>query len=490
MRRQAEPLIFEQGKPGRQAWSLPQLDCPDSLDEIPETLLRKQPLGMPSVSELEVVRHFTALSQYNYCIDSGFYPLGSCTMKYNPKINEEIAKLPAFSAVHPLQEVSTVQGSLAVLSELEERLSALTGFDRFSFQASAGAQGELVGLLVIRQYHLLRGDTKRTKILVPDSAHGTNPASATSAGFKTVEIRSDKQGNMDIDALKQALGDDVAGLMLTNPNTLGLFETNIQEIADLVHKAGGLLYYDGANANAIVGLCRPGDMGFDVCHLNLHKTFSTPHGGGGPGSGPVGVKAFLAPYLPTPLVIKDDHGRFDWETDRPESVGRIHAFGGNFAICLRALVYIRALSGKGLREVAKHAVLNANYLRVKLKTEWKPAVDRICMHEVVFSGKKQKTNYGVTTLDVAKRLIDKGYHPPTMYFPLIVDEALMIEPTECETKETLDLFIAAMLEIADEIRENPDLLHNAPTTQAIGRPNDTKAARQPILTYAQLLESV
>lgn len=489
MRLKAEALIFEQGRSGRQAWSLPEADCPDFTADLSSVVKREEALGLPAVSELEVVRHFTALAHKNYSIDGGFYPLGSCTMKYNPKINEVLAKLPSFSNAHPLQEEDQVQASLAVLAELEQQLSELTGFDRFTFQPSAGAQGELVGLLVIRQYHRLRGDLKRNKILVPDAAHGTNPASASSAGFITVEIPSDDQGNMDIEALKKELGDDVAGLMLTNPNTLGLFETNIREIADLVHEAGGLLYYDGANANAIVGLLRPGDMGFDVCHLNLHKTFSTPHGGGGPGSGPVGVKDFLAPYLPTPLVKSTDDGNYAWDYDLPDSIGKVHAFSGNFAICLRALIYIRALGGEGLQAVAKHAVLNANYIRVKLQEHWKVAVDRICMHEVVFSGKKQKQQYAVSTLDVAKRLIDLGYHPPTMYFPLIVEEALMIEPTETETKETLDAFIAAMKQIAKEIETDPELLHQSPRQQAIGRPDEAKAARNPILSYSQLAES-
>lgn len=486
MRLTAEPLLFEQGRAGRQAWSLPAADCPDRTNEISQDLARESSLDIPSLSELEVVRHFTALSQKNYCIDGGFYPLGSCTMKYNPKVNEEVAKLPGFSTLHPWQENETIQGALAVLSELEEHLSALTGFDRFTFQPSAGAQGELVGLLAIRRYHESRGDRHRTKILIPDAAHGTNPASATSAGFEAVEIKSDSLGNMDVEALKKALGDDVAGLMLTNPNTLGLFETNILEIADLVHKAGGLLYYDGANANAIVGLCRPGDMGFDVCHLNLHKTFSTPHGGGGPGSGPVGVKEFLMPYLPKPMVVKDEKGHYSWDHNMPESIGKVHAFSGNFAIALRALSYIKALGGSGLRDVSAHAVLNANYIRVKLKDDWKPAIDRTCMHEVVFSGRKQKVQHGVTTLDVSKRLIDLGYHPPTMYFPLIVEEALMIEPTETETKETLDAFIAAMKQIAQEIRDTPELLKLAPVKQPIGRPDEAKAARQPILSFAKL----
>ncbi len=486
MRLKSEALLFEQGQEGRQAWSLPALDCEDRSSEIKPELARSEKLGLPALSELEVVRHFTALSQKNYSIDGGFYPLGSCTMKYNPKINEEVASLSAFSSLHPLQESSTVQGALAVLDELERHLSSLTGFDRFTFQPSAGAQGELVGLLTIRAYHESRGDNSRTKILVPDAAHGTNPASATSAGFKTVEIKSDSRGNMDLDALKAALGDDVAGLMLTNPNTLGLFETNILEITRLVHEAGGLLYYDGANANAIIGQCRPGDMGFDVCHLNLHKTFSTPHGGGGPGSGPVGVKEFLVPFLPKPMVEKDDNGNFYWDDNRPASIGKVHAFYGNFAVALRALAYIKSLGGGGLREVSSHAVLNANYIRVKLQDDWEPAVNRSSMHEVVFSGRKQKHKYGVTTLDVAKRLIDLGYHPPTMYFPLIVEEALMIEPTETESKETLDSFIAAMKQISREMKESPELLKEAPVKQPIGRPDEARAARLPRLTFAAL----
>ncbi len=489
MRLKPEVLIFEQGLSGRQAWSLPEADCPKRSHEIDQDLQRVELPDLPALSELEVVRHFTALSQRNYSIDGGFYPLGSCTMKYNPKINEEVARLGGFQTLHPLQEEETVQGALAALYELETHLAAITGFDHFTFQPSAGAQGELVGLLAIRAYHEARGDKLRTKILVPDAAHGTNPASATSAGFETVEIKSDALGNMDVEALKAALNDEVAGLMLTNPNTLGLFETNILEIAELVHDAGGLLYYDGANANAIVGLCRPGDMGFDVCHLNLHKTFSTPHGGGGPGSGPVGVKSFLKDYLPKPVVTKCEDGTYAWEHSSEASMGKVHAFYGNFTIALRALVYIRALGGEGLQEVARHAVLNANYIRVMLKNDWKQAVDRICMHEVVFSGRRQKLDYGVTTLDVAKRIIDLGYHPPTVYFPLIVEEALMIEPTETETKETLDAFILAMKQIAREIKEEPELLKAAPQKQPIGRPDEAKAARSPILSYKDLKNS-
>ncbi|MBP1918108.1 aminomethyl-transferring glycine dehydrogenase subunit GcvPB [Youngiibacter multivorans] len=478
-----EKMIFELSKKGRKAYSLPPLDV-DDLDVseyLPEGYVRKDELEFPEVSELDLVRHYTLLSKKNYSIDSGFYPLGSCTMKYNPKINEDMAANPKFARLHPLQEESTVQGALEVMFRTQEALKEITGMDAFTLQPAAGAHGELTGLMIIKKYHEVRNDSKRRKIIVPDSAHGTNPASVTVAGFEAVEIPSMKDGSVSIEALKAVLDDETAGLMLTNPSTLGLFEKNIMELADLVHAAGGLLYYDGANMNAIMGIARPGDMGFDVLHLNLHKTFSTPHGGGGPGSGPVGVKAHLACHLPVPVVSsKNDNYYLDYGID--QTIGRIKNFFGNFGVVLRAYSYILSMGSDGLKEASTSAVLNANYIKERLKDDYKVAIDETCMHEVVFAGIKDKDT-GVTTLEIAKRLIDYGFHPPTIYFPLIVDSAIMVEPTETESMETMDEFIAAMKNIAREAREEPELLHSAPHISPVRRLDEVKAARSPKLKW-------
>ncbi|MBW8382943.1 MAG: aminomethyl-transferring glycine dehydrogenase subunit GcvPB [Youngiibacter sp.] len=478
-----EKMIFELSKKGRKAYSLPPLDVDDlNVSEyLPEGYVRKDELEFPEVSELDLVRHYTLLSKKNYSIDSGFYPLGSCTMKYNPKINEDMAANPKFSRLHPLQDESTVQGALEVMFRTQEALKEITGMDAFTLQPAAGAHGELTGLMIIKKYHEVRNDTKRKKIIVPDSAHGTNPASVTVAGFEAVEIPSMKDGSVSIEALKAVLDDETAGLMLTNPSTLGLFEKNIMELADLVHAAGGLLYYDGANMNAIMGIVRPGDMGFDVLHLNLHKTFSTPHGGGGPGSGPVGVKAHLACHLPVPVVSsKNDSYYLDYGID--QTIGRIKNFFGNFGVVLRAYSYILSMGSDGLKEASTSAVLNANYIKERLKDDYKVAIDETCMHEVVFAGIKDKDT-GVTTLEIAKRLIDYGFHPPTIYFPLIVDSSLMVEPTETESMETMDEFIAAMKSIAREAREEPELLHSAPHISPVRRLDEVKAARSPKLKW-------
>lgn len=478
-----EKMIFELSKKGRKAYSLPSLDVEDIdvSEYLPEGYIRKDEIEFPEVSELDLVRHYTLLSKKNYSIDSGFYPLGSCTMKYNPKINEDMAANPKFSRLHPLQDESTVQGALEVMYRTQEALKEITGMDAFTLQPAAGAHGELTGLMIIKKYHEVRNDTKRRKIIVPDSAHGTNPASVTVAGFEAVEIPSMKDGSVSIEALKAVLDDETAGLMLTNPSTLGLFEKNITELAELVHAAGGLLYYDGANMNAIMGIARPGDMGFDVLHLNLHKTFSTPHGGGGPGSGPVGVKAHLACHLPVPVVARKNDGYF-LDHGIGQSIGRIKNFFGNFGVVLRAYSYILSMGSDGLKEASTNAVLNANYIKESLKNEYKVAIDETCMHEVVFAGIKDKDT-GVTTLEIAKRLIDYGFHPPTIYFPLIVDSSIMVEPTETESIETMDEFIEAMKSIAREARENPELLHSAPHNSPVRRLDEVKAARSPKLRW-------
>ena len=476
-------LLLEMSTPGRQGYKLPELDVPEvPLTElVPQAYLRSTDLGLPELSEPEVVRYFTNLSRKNHGVDVGFYPLGSCTMKYNPRINEDVAAMPGFKRIHPRQKASTVQGALQIIYELGNYLAEIAGLDKATFQPAAGAHGELTGLLIIRAYHRQRGeDQQRREILVPDSAHGTNPASAHMAGFVVREVPSDNRGGVDVAALKSMLGPQTAGLMLTNPNTLGLFEENIAEIAELVHAAGGLLYYDGANANAILGITRPGDMGFDIVHFNLHKTFSTPHGGGGPGSGPIFVRQELADFLPGPIVEYQD-GEYCW-VEPKQSIGRVKAFHGNFGVMVKAYTYIRHLGAEGLKAVSENAVLNANYLMHHLKQDFYLPYDRICMHEFVLSGKWQK-EYGVTTLDIAKRLLDYGVHAPTVYFPLIVEEALMIEPTETESKATLDAFIAAMRTIAQEAKSNPEKLKSAPTLTPVARLDETKAARQPILKY-------
>lgn len=480
-----QKLIFELSRPGRSAYSLPPCDVPadDELSALlPADLLRAESAVLPEVSEVDVIRHYTALSRRNFGVDNGFYPLGSCTMKYNPKINEDVARFSGLSKIHPYQPVESIQGALELMHTLQNDLAALTGMDAVSLQPAAGAHGEWTGLMMIRAYHESRGET-RTKVIVPDSSHGTNPASAAAAGLVTVTIPSTPDGMVDLDALQAAVGDDTAALMLTNPSTLGLFERQIVEIAEIVHAAGGLLYYDGANSNAIMGITRPGDMGFDVVHLNLHKTMSTPHGGGGPGAGPVGVKASLIPFLPQPTVIQKEDGTYTLDAGGPESIGRVKAFYGNFGILVRAYAYIRTYGPDGLREVSENAVLNANYMFKRLAPHFDVPYPGLCKHEFVLSGRNLKP-YGVRTLDVAKRLLDFGYHPPTVYFPLTVEECLMIEPTETESKETLDGFIDTMIQIVKEAQETPEVVLNAPHTTEITRLDEAQAARKPVLNCA------
>lgn len=483
--RDYDKLIFEISKPGRKAYRLPPLDVEDmDLEEhIPEKFLSKEELNFPEVNEVDVIRHYTNLSDKNYGLDTGFYPLGSCTMKYNPKINEDMARLSGFANVHPLQREDCIQGSLQLLYELDKALCEISGMDRMTLQPAAGAHGELTGLMLIKAYHEKRGDTKRDKIIVPDSAHGTNPATASMAGYKAVEVKSTDDGIVDVEDLKKVIGDgdDIAGLMLTNPNTLGLFEKHIVEMAELIHDAGGLLYYDGANANAIMGHARPGDMGFDVVHFNIHKTFSTPHGGGGPGAGPVGVKEHLVEFLPTPLVEKDGE-RYFLDYDYPNSIGKVKDFYGHFGILVRAYTYILTMGRDGLKKASEMAVLNANYLLSQLKDDYYLPIDTIYKHEFVLGGLKGE-QLEVRTLDIAKRLLDFGFHPPTVYFPLIIREALMIEPTETESKETLDEFAKAMKQIAEEARRDPEILKEAPHDTIVRRPDEVRAARNPVLKY-------
>ncbi len=475
-------LIYDLGAPGRRGVRFPELDVPKS--GLPAGLERED-LPLPEVSELEVLRHFTRLSQLNHSILTGFYPLGSCTMKYNPVINEETARLPGFARSHPLQPAEMVQGNLAVMYYLQEWLAEIGGFAGVSLQPAAGAQGELAGVMMIRAYHQDRGDTQRNKILIPDSAHGTNPATSSMSGYRVVEIPSDERGNVDLDKLKAECDETLAGLMLTNPNTLGLFEEQVEEVIKAVHAAGGLVYGDGANMNALLGIARPGDLGFDVLHYNLHKTFTTPHGGGGPGSGPVGVAEHLVDFLPGPIVAvveeggEDEAPLFGWHTPA-KTIGRLKAFHGQFGMHVRAFTYILTQGADGLRSVSEHAVLNANYLMAKLQKAYEVAYPRTCMHEFVLEG-RWKDAEGVHALDISKRLMDFGFHPPTNYFPLIVRETLMIEPTETETKETLDAFVDAMLQIAKEAREEPETLTSAPHTTPFGRMDEVQAARQLVL---------
>lgn len=475
-------LVFEMSRPGRRAVDLPECDVPVQEIEaiVPAEYLRQAAPALPELSQQDLMRHYTALSQRNFGVDSGFYPLGSCTMKYNPKINEDVCRYPGFAHVHPLQDGDTAQGALKVLYEMQQHLAEIAGMDAVTMQPAAGAHGELTGLKLIRAYHRHRGEA-RNKVIVPDSAHGTNPASAAVCGLEVVEIKSNDDGSINLDALRAAVGPDTAALMLTNPSTLGLFETNITEIAQIVHDAGGLLYYDGANANAIMGIVRPGDMGFDVVHFNLHKTFSTPHGGGGPGSGPIGVKHALEPFLPAPVAAFDGE-KYKLDENRPLSIGKVHSFYGNFGVIVRAYAYILAMGPAGLRQASEDAVLNANYCLSQLKDVYYSPFDRFCMHECVLTSKNQKA-FGVRTLDIAKRLLDYGYHPPTIYFPLIVDEALMIEPTETESKETLDGFIDVMRKIADESRTDAEQLKTAPHTTVVGRLDETLAARKPVVKW-------
>lgn len=476
-------LIFERGKKGRTSYSLPEMDVPEmDLDnEFENCYIRTDAPDLPEVSELDIMRHYTGLSRRNYGVDSGFYPLGSCTMKYNPKINEDVASLDGFSHIHPHQDPKTVQGAMEMMYDLQASLSELTGMHDFSLQSAAGAQGEWSGLMMIRAFHEANGDDNRTKVIVPDSAHGTNPASVTVAGFEPVTVQTNENGLVDLEDLKRVVDEETAAMMLTNPNTLGLFETDIMEMAEIVHGAGGKLYYDGANLNAIMGYARPGDMGFDVVHLNLHKTFTGPHGGGGPGSGPVGVTEEFVSYLPKPVLTKKDD-QFVFDYDRPASIGRIKPYYGNFGIYLRAYTYIRTMGAEGLKKVSEYAVLNANYLMRRLEKEYVLPYQQHCKHEFVLSGKKQK-QLGVRTLDIAKRLLDYGYHPPTIYFPLNVEEAMMTEPTETESKETLDGFIDAMLHISEEAKNEPETVQEAPHQTVVKRMDETTAARKPILRY-------
>ena len=480
-----DKLIFDLSKEGRQGYSLPANKWQTSLSELPAGLLREQEPQLPQVSELDVVRHYTNLSQMNFGVDSGFYPLGSCTMKYNPKINEEIASMPAFAGVHPLQPSYTVQGVLRIYKELANALSAITGMAEFTLNPFAGAHGELTGLMIIRQYHMSRGDLKRTRIIVPDSAHGTNPASAAVCGLEIVQVKSKANGLVDVEDLKPLLDDTIAGIMMTNPNTLGLFEKDIKEIAALVHECGGLLYYDGANMNPLMGVVRPGDMGFDVLHLNLHKTFSTPHGGGGPGAGPVGVAEHLVPFLPVPRVVEDEEGTLYVEDEGEQACGRISGFMGNFGVLLRAYTYILMLGKQNVRMVGPLAVLGANYIKDSLKDCYNLPIDSVCKHEFVFDGLLDQST-GVTTLDIAKRLLDYGFHAPTIYFPLLFHQSIMIEPTETESKETLDGFLEIMRHIAAEAASDPESLKTAPHTTPVRRLDETTAARQPVLRYRDM----
>ncbi|HEV2471283.1 MAG TPA: aminomethyl-transferring glycine dehydrogenase subunit GcvPB [Chthonomonadales bacterium] len=484
-----EPLIFERSKPGRRAAQFP-VEREIPLEEIlgAENLRRELPL--PELSELDVVRHFTHLCQRNYSIDTGFYPLGSCTMKYNPKVNDRCAAMPGFSSLHPLQPDESVQGALELIWRLQEMLTEICGMDATTLQPAAGAHGELLSLMMIKAYHAAAGESRRNVVIIPDSAHGTNPASAARCELKVKPIQSNQRGCVDLEKLESALGPDVAALMLTNPNTVGLFETDIVQICEMVHQAGGLVYCDGANMNALLGLSRPGDMGFDVMHLNLHKTFSTPHGGGGPGCGAVSVKSSLERYLPAPLVRKSGHeseGSFFLDWNLPNSVGKIHSFYGAFLIAVRAYAYIRSLGPEGLRRVAENALLNANYVRANLADRYEVAYNNdICMHEVVLSANRQKHRAGVRALDISKRLMDYGFHPPTNYFPLIVPEALMIEPTETESKETLDQFIAAMRSIDDEVTQNPEVVKLAPHSTLVSRLDETSAVKNLDLRWEPL----
>jgi glycine dehydrogenase subunit 2 len=477
-----EKTIYELSQPSRKGVTYPDPDVP--IAPLPEGFTREE-LRLPELSEIDVIRHFTKLSSTNYSIDKGFYPLGSCTMKYNPKINEEMARLPNFALTHPLQPIVSVQGNLYLMYQLQDWLEEISGFHRVCLTPAAGAQGELVGALMIKKYHQVNNHKKRVKILIPDSAHGTNPATSSMSGFKVVPVPSDERGNVDIDALKQECDDTLAGLMLTNPNTLGLFDENVEEVINLVHEAGGLVYGDGANLNALLGVFRPGDVGFDIMHFNLHKTFSTPHGGGGPGSGPVGASEALKDYLPGPVVTMIEEGDdenppfFGFHTPE-KSIGRMKSFYGHFGVLVRAFTYIAMLGAEGLRDAAEKAVLNANYLMSKVKQYYPLPFDRTCMHEFVVEGAWEDIP-DIHALDVSKRLMDYGFHPPTNYFPLIVHEALMIEPTETESKETLDAFAAAMKAIAKEARENPELLHHAPYNTPVRRCDEVKAARDLVL---------
>ena len=477
-----EPLIFEMGSEGREGVSYPKIDKSkiDVSVSIDENFLRGPIDGMPEVSEVEVVRHYTHLSQWNYGVDSGMYPLGSCTMKYNPKVNEKVASFNGFTLSHPHQPENLSQGLLKLMYELENYLAEITGLNRVTLQPAAGAHGELTGMLMIRAYHKAN-KTGRYKVLIPDTAHGTNPASVSMCGMKPITVKSNVDGIMDIDTIKALLDDEVAAIMFTNPNTLGLFESNIIEISELIHKNGGLVYCDGANLNALMGIVKLGDLGVDVVHMNLHKTFSTPHGGGGPGAGPVAVRDILSDFLPVPVVEKAGE-KYKLNYNIPKSIGKVRSFYGNFLVMVKAYAYILSMGADGIKRASETAVINANYIRSKLKNYYHLPYDKVCMHECVFTDKNLH-KYGVLTLDIAKRLIDYGFHPPTIYFPLVVSGALMIEPTETESKETIDKFIEAMINIAKEAEDNPDLLKEAPHNTKVSRVDEVKAARNPILKW-------
>jgi glycine dehydrogenase subunit 2 len=473
-------LIYEKSERGRRAGSLPRPELPPG--EIPGELRRERPPRLAEVSEPELVRHFTALADRTFGVDTGFYPLGSCTMKHNPRVNERVVSLPGFRDLHPLQEEEGAQGALELMWRLQEILAEVAGLPAVSLQPAAGSQGELTGLMLMRAYFADRGENERRReIVIPDTAHGTNPASVTMAGYELVAVRTDPRGNVDLDELREKVGPQTAGLMLTNPSTLGLFDEGIGEITRIFHDAGALMYYDGANLNAICGIARPGDFGFDIVHFNLHKTFSQPHGGGGPGGGPIAVRERLEPFLPVPAVVRDGD-RFGLDYDRPKTIGKVRGFTGPFGVFVRSYAYIRSF-GPALREMSEVAVLNANYLLARLRGAYELPFDRLCMHEFVLSGRRLKREHGVTTLDVAKRLMDYGFHPPTIYFPLIVPEALMIEPTETEPKETLDGFADAMLAIAAEAAEQPELLKEAPHVRPVKRLDEVRAAKQPVVRY-------
>jgi glycine dehydrogenase subunit 2 len=476
-------LIYEKSQPGRRASALPRHENLPSPPKLPEELRRTEAPRLPEVPEFELIRHFTELSTRNFGVDTGFYPLGSCTMKYNPRINERLAALPGFARLHPLQEEEGAQGALELMWRLQEILAEVTGLDAVSLQPAAGSQGELTGLLLVRAYFAARGEgEQRRKVVIPDTAHGTNPASVTMAGYELTPVRTDARGNIDVEDLRGKVDEHTAALMLTNPSTLGLFDENIEEIERIFHGAGALMYYDGANLNAVCGISRPGDMGFDIVHINLHKTFSQPHGGGGPGGGPIAVREMLEPFLPVPAVVRKEEGGFGLDYDRPQTIGKVRGFTGPFGVFVRSYAYIR-MWGPRLREMSEAAVLNANYILARLKDSYDLPFDRLCMHEFVLSARTLKREHGCTALDVAKRLMDYGFHPPTVYFPLIVPEALMIEPTETEAKETLDAFCDAMLAIAREAAEEPDLLKEAPHHRPVTRLDEVRAAKHPVVRY-------
>jgi glycine dehydrogenase subunit 2 len=475
-------LIYEKSQPGRRSSSIPRHDGLPPV-EIPQELRRSEPPRLPEVHELELMRHFTELSTRNFGIDNGFYPLGSCTMKYNPRINERLVTLPGFANLHPLQEEDGAQGALELEWRLQEILAEVTGLHAVSLQPAAGSQGELTGLMLVRAYFADKGESEqRRKVVIPDTAHGTNPASVTMAGFEVVGVKTDARGNIDVDDLRAKVDEHTAALMLTNPSTLGLFDENIEEIERIFHGAGALMYYDGANLSAVCGISRPGDMGFDIVHINLHKTFSQPHGGGGPGGGPIAVRDILEPFLPAPTVVRKDDASFGLDYDRPKTIGKVRGFTGPFGVFVRSYAFIR-MFGPRLREMSEVAVLNANYMLARLKDAYELPFDRLCMHEFVLSARTLKREHGATALDVAKRLMDYGFHPPTIYFPLVVPEALMIEPTETEAKETLDAFCDAMLAIAREAAEEPELLKEAPHHRPVRRLDEVRAAKQPVVTY-------